>query len=145
MLKITIKSTLKNTEKKIDKKIVALNQAIHQSGLLLETAIKQDIASYPSVDTGRFLGSIESDLSKPLQASVFTRVKYAKFLEYGTSPHFILPKTKKVLAWKGGGKWFFSKGHMVRGIKPRRHFGRTANKMAPIIRAYIEGKMKEVV
>ena len=91
MLKITIKSTLKNTEKKIDKKIIALNQAIHQAGILLETAIKQDIASYPSVDTGRFLGSVQSDLSKPLRADVFTQVRYAKFLEYGTSPHFISP------------------------------------------------------
>ena len=64
-----------------------------------------------------------------------TPAKYAGFVNYGTSPHFIRPKSKKGLHWTGsmnmsisgnnislsGSKGGFSKGHMVGGIAGR-HF-----------------------
>lgn len=67
---------------------------------------------------------------------------YAKFLEFGTKAHMIRPKKGRVglngrppaLAWRKGGKGpqssfkgkfnpkqhFFSKGHRVKGIQPKR-------------------------
>ena len=144
MIKIIIKHDLKLTEKRVDAKIEALNQGIHEAGFLLEAAIKQDIASFPSVDTGRFLGSIQTDVSKPFSSTVFTNVEYAKYLEHGTSPHFIAPVNKKALRWKGGKDWFFSKGHMVSGIKPRRHFGNTSLRMKGQIIDYVENRIKSV-
>ena len=62
-----------------------------------------------------------------------TPAKYAGFVNYGTSPHFIRPKSKKALHWTGTGMMYagglmhshgyggFSKGHMVGGIAGR-HF-----------------------
>ena len=44
--------------------------------------------------------------------------RYAAFQNYGTRPHMIRPKSKKALHWDGQ---YFSKGHMVSGIKGK-HF-----------------------
>ena len=57
-----------------------------------------------------------------------TRINYAMFLEHGTRDHDIAPKNKKALRWVGGnGKFFFSKGHRVSGIKAT-HFLENAAK-----------------
>jgi len=46
------------------------------------------------------------------------RVNYGAFIHYGTSEHFIPLKNKKALRWVGGnGRYGFSKGHTVSGIK----------------------------
>lgn len=144
MIRIRVEVDLEATEKRIEEKLIALNQAVHQAAFMLVNGIKQDIAAYPSVDTGTFLNSIKADISKDYQAIVYTDISYAVFLEHGTSPHFIKPVTKKALAWKGGGQWFFSKGHMVSGIKPRRHFERVSLQMKPQILEYIEAKVKAI-
>ena len=144
MFIVSIKSNL-NELVDVDKKILStLNIAIHQAGFMLEAAIKQDIASFPSVDTGRYLNSVTTDIGIPFVARVFTEVPYAIFLEYGTSPHFVKPATKQALAWNGGGEFFFSKGHMVRGIAPRSHFSRTADFMAPEIGDFVNGELASV-
>jgi len=50
--------------------------------------------------------------------SKYGRVNYALFVEKGTKDHDISPKKKKALRWVGGnGKFAFSKGHRVKGIK----------------------------
>ena len=154
MIKIIIKHTLNKSDAKIEAKKEALNVGVHEAGFMLEKAIIKDIASYPSVDGGkpgvdeksggRFLGSVQTDINVPFQAIVYTNLSYAIFLERGTSPHFIKPSVKKALRWKKGNEWFFSKGHMVSGIKPRRHFERTSINMKPEIFAYIESKLKAV-
>lgn len=142
MIKITIKSNLDIKSKDILEKKIKLNDAIHDAGFMLEAEIKRDIASYPSVDLGRFMSSVETDNSRAFQSKVFSNVVYAKYLEFGTSSHFIKPTTKKALRWKGGKEWFFSKGHQVSGIKPRRHFGRTANKMKSLLISFVNERLK---
>jgi len=63
---------------------------------------------------------------------------YAVFLERGTRPHFVAPRRASVLVFRLGGRgpissfkaisatsrknFGFSRGHKVRGIKPRRIF-----------------------
>ena len=134
--------------KRIDEKLIALNQGVHEAGYILQDEIIQSIhgnrAEPTSVDFGFFGSNVEVDVSKPFQSIVYTNVKYAKFLEYGTSLHFITPKTKKALRWKVKNEVFFSKGHMVSGIKPRRHFGNSSIRMKPVIQQYIEEKMKAI-
>jgi len=48
---------------------------------------------------------------------------YSAYIEFGTRAHMIRPVNKKALHWKGGkgggGKDFFSKGHMVSVIVAR--------------------------
>ena len=45
-----------------------------------------------------------------------TRAPHAKFILYGTKDHRVAPKNKKALRWASGGKFFFSKGHDVKGV-----------------------------
>jgi len=84
---------LKNTEKllkNIPKKALPdVNKAIHKAGFVVEDEVKNSIAgrrSEPtSVDTGRFVNSIQTDNSKFMESRVFSTVPYSKYLEFGTS------------------------------------------------------------
>lgn len=46
----------------------------------------------------------------------------ANYQHFGTHAHWIRPRRAKVLAWRQGGRWRFSMGHRVRGIKAKRFF-----------------------
>jgi len=65
------------------------NKAIHDAGFFLEGEIKQSIAGrrveHKSVDTGTLLRSILTDNTNRLRSIVSTNVKYAKYIEYGTT------------------------------------------------------------
>lgn len=65
------------------------NAAIHEAGFFLQKEVKESIAGrrpeLASVDTGRFLGSVETDNSRKFVTRVFSDVSYAKFLEFGTT------------------------------------------------------------
>ena len=45
------------------------------------------------------------------------RAPHAIFVNAGTRDHFVAPRDKKALRWAGGGKFFFSKGHKVKGYR----------------------------
>jgi|TARA_R100001530_G_scaffold62534_3_gene45033 hypothetical protein len=97
-----------------------LNKAsdgIHQAGLFVQGEVKLSVAGEKaepmSVDTGRFLGSIETDNSKKLTSRVFSKVNYARYLEYGTSK-----------------------------IAPRKHFRNSLNRNKRKIAMFVEQKMK---
>lgn len=48
---------------------------------------------------------------------------YAIYVDQGTKPHVILPKTKKILAWRGeDGKWIYAKRVNHPGTKPTHFF-----------------------
>lgn len=68
------------------------------------THVVQDIAAdaraLVRVDTGRLKNSIEWEISG-LTGRVSTDVSYWRYVEYGTAPHVIRPKTKKALHWEG--------------------------------------------
>jgi hypothetical protein len=58
------------------------------------------------VDTGRLRGSIKTKRTLSIrgpQYTVYTNVTYAPYVENGTRPHVIRPKTKKALRFKIGG------------------------------------------
>ena len=60
--------------------------------------------------------------NKPTKGGVLTSaiespVNYASHIYYGTKAHFIRPNKASALSWVSGGTRFFSKGHMVSGIK----------------------------
>ena len=73
-----------------------VKSGLNQATIFLEGEVKQSIAGHKaeprSVDTGRFLDSVSSNVTN-FNGYVFSNVSYAKFLEYGTSrltprPHF---------------------------------------------------------
>lgn len=66
--------------------------AINKATLFMEAEVKSSIAGQrnepASVDTGRFLNSINSTITlndEQLQGMVYTIIDYAQYLEYGTS------------------------------------------------------------
>lgn len=74
----------------------------------------------PAVQTGRLQNSITKDRPGPMRRRVGTNVKYGLFLEVGTRPFTITPKTKKMLSWIGPeGDRHFAKRVNHPGIKPR--------------------------
>lgn len=76
---------LKSKNKNIDKK---LQLGINQAGIFVQGEVKSSIAGrraeYKSVDTGRFLNSIDVLTGKE-QVLVFSDLEYAKKLEFGTN------------------------------------------------------------
>jgi len=117
--RIVIRAPIEKINSKADAKLAALNEGVHQSGFMLEAEIKSSIAGQRaeprSVDTGLFLSSVNTDVSVPYQAVVYSRVPYAKYLEFGTS----------------------------RGV-PRRHFFNSAMRMKSAIAQFIKRKLADV-
>lgn len=79
-------------------------RALARKAVATETAAKQIITAEGLVDTGRYRSSIAWRLGEDgqgLYALIGSKVPYAGFIEFGTRPHVIRPKTKRALAWKG--------------------------------------------
>lgn len=78
---------LNSKEKKLKNSLVP--QGLKNAGIFLQGEVKQSIAGRKaeprSVDTGRFLNSVDTKLKGKDQAVVFSNLRYAKFLEFGTS------------------------------------------------------------
>lgn len=83
---------LKETSKYLNKKNKdfsnAVTKGLNNAAMYLQGEVKQSVAGRraepTSVDTGRFLNSINFQVGKD-NAVVFTEIEYAKFLEFGTS------------------------------------------------------------
>jgi len=71
-------------------------------------AISLEAQTIVPVDTGRLRGSINVK-REYLKKTIGTNVEYARHVEYGTSPHEIVAKNKKVLANKKKGIFFGKK------------------------------------
>ncbi len=71
------------------------------------------------------------------------RVAYPAFIIYGTKAHIIKPKRKKALRWVGkGGKFAYSKGHMVSGIKANNFILKAGEKTLDDTYARLKQKFK---
>lgn len=90
--------------------------------LLVHSSIKENLSGKVlRIDSGRLINSV--DLVSRIRTDGFdvgTNVVYGIAWEFGfTRKEFrVLPKNKKVLHWKKGGKDFFSRGHII----PAQHF-----------------------
>lgn len=78
---------LKNMNKQ---KLEAASQAILDSAFFVEGEVKEAIAGRRSplprrVDTGNYMSSVHARQLEKLSSTVESTIKYAKFLEYGTS------------------------------------------------------------
>lgn len=80
-----VKQFLKTKDNKIKKEI---QKGIVKSAVILQGEVKDSIAGRKaepiSVDTGRFLNSVEFKIGD-LNARVFSQVPYARKLEFGTN------------------------------------------------------------
>lgn len=65
--------------------------------------------------------------------------RIAHYLNDGTDPHKITPVNAQALHWEEGGKHFFSKGHVVSGIKAS-HYREKADRVIEEFLPTIQGK-----
>jgi len=79
-----VKKFLKNKDANIG---IQLKKGMVDSSVFLQGEVKQSIAGrraeHISVDTGRFLNSVEFQV-KEFEGQVFSKIPYAQKLEYGT-------------------------------------------------------------
>ena len=59
--------------------------------------------------TGTLRRSIQKRVEGAHRGVVFTDEKYAPYVEFGTRPHVITPKNRKMLAFRVGGRLVFAK------------------------------------
>jgi len=84
-----IDSTREFLKKQNINKLRQVENAMTQVALFMEGEVKQSIAGQKaeprSVDTGRFLNSVQGRNPFPLSAKISSNVPYSKHLEYGTT------------------------------------------------------------
>jgi HK97 gp10 family phage protein len=84
------------------------------------------------VDTGRLRASIKIQRKLTFRGptyTVYTNVKYAPYVEQGTRPHVIRPKTKKALKFKMGGRTVFATVVNHPGTRPQPFLGRAVREV----------------
>lgn len=75
------------------------------------------------IKTWDTLKGIRKDIRRK-KAEIYSESDISVFLEEGTKEHMIRPVQAKVLSFN----WFYSKGHMVGGIKAKHIFENALNK-----------------
>jgi hypothetical protein len=105
-----IRKMNKDLKSKLDAEIFRAANYIQQE---VQESIIGNRAETKSVDTGRFANSIKVDKIKDNEYKIFTRVPYAKHLEYGTSK-----------------------------LAPRSHFRNTKARTAKNVKALVDSAVK---
>ena len=109
------KAFLLKKNKKVNSKV---KEAMIKAGAFMDGEVKESIAGrkaeHASVDTGNFLRSVSFKASND-NATIYTDVSYAKFLEYGSSK-----------------------------LAARRHFNNSKDRNKGNIKEIISSKIKEI-
>lgn len=91
-------------------------EGLMQAGTFVQGEVKASIAGQreelTSVDTGRFLNSVDIAESGDMEVRIFSDIDYAKYLEYGTSK-----------------------------LDARQHFRNTAARVKKAVKEIIKGKL----
>lgn len=111
-----LRSYLKNIKTGVSD---GFKEGLPQAAFFVEKEVKESIAGnrkeIKSVDTGRFLNSVETSIGTT-DAVIFTTLEYSKYLEWGSSR-----------------------------ISARGHFRNTGNRNRNKIKEYFEEKIKEKI
>lgn len=81
-----------------------------------------------------FIESIDDE-----EAHIKSPAEYALYQDQGTRDHMIKPVNRKALHWDG----YFSKGHMVSGIKGKHFVDRSFEQLQPLVPGYFLKAMEE--
>ncbi|MGW6912588.1 HK97-gp10 family putative phage morphogenesis protein [Kitasatospora sp. NPDC054939] len=79
---------------------VHLDAALHRTLMRLGEDMAAEAQGLAPVNTGRLKQSIRAEV-EGLVMRVSTDVSYWRYVEYGTGPHIIRPRTKRALYWEG--------------------------------------------
>ena len=99
---------------------------------LIGNEIVNELVKACPVDTGRLKNSIQFRIDG--EDIIISMANYGENVEFGTPPHIIKPKFKKVLKWKKGGKEFFAKEVKHPGTRPQ-----------PFIRHTLHTKLSDII
>ena len=81
-----------------------------------------------------FIDSIDDE-----EAHIKSPAEYAVYQDQGTRDHMIRPVNKKALHWDG----YFSKGHMVSGIKGKHFVEQSFNELRPLAPGFFLKALEE--
>ena len=81
-----------------------------------------------------FIDSIDDE-----EAHIKSPAEYAVYQDQGTRDHMIKPVNKKALHWDG----YFSKGHMVSGIKGKHFVEQSFNELRPLAPGFFLKALEE--
>ena len=81
-----------------------------------------------------FIDSIDEE-----EAHIKSPAEYAVYQDQGTRDHMIKPVNKKALHWDG----YFSKGHMVSGIKGKHFVEQSFNELRPLAPGFFLKALEE--
>lgn len=109
-----------------------LNKAMPLIALELENSLK--LAAPVNKNTSaKNRGDLRRSINiEPTSRGVkITMVEYGKYVEFGTVPHVITPKSKKALAFQSGGKTIITKKVNHPGTRPNNFIRRTLRAKLP--------------
>jgi hypothetical protein len=121
MVKVRVKTTdLDRTFRAIPEEFdKEMESAFEECGKAIVEEAQKAYRKNFLVITGQAIGAIEVKkvTEKKVEVGLDTKVKHAIYLHEGTKAHWIEPVEAEALHWTQYGKHFFSKGHIVSGIK----------------------------
>ena len=89
------------------------SEALVQAVSVRLEAVCQEVADYARQiaprRTGQYAASITVEQEGPLRFAIRAGAPYAAIIEYGSMPHFIFPRTAKVLRFEVDGDVVFTK------------------------------------
>jgi hypothetical protein len=120
-----------------------MTKAIRYSAALIQ---RHAIEESP-IDTGQLRSSINIRFLQDA-AVVSTGVKHALYVHegtgiYGPRKQPLRPRTKKVLAWRSGGRWHFARS--VKGMRANPFMERAAKRSTPGVQAAFDAAIKRVI
>jgi len=106
--------------------------------------LQNELKKAAPVDTGRLRNSIKVTISGKDQLDIFM-VEYWKYIEFGTNPHVIRPKSKEALRFESGKKQRLG----TPGATPKNTFAKKVmhpgTRPFPFIRTTLFTKLPDIV
>ena len=120
-----------------------IQEALDKALPAIARRMQNELMLVAPVSTGRLKNSIK--VKSTTEGIIIAMVDYAKFVEFGTLPHIIKPKSKKALKFEIGKKARLEgtkKGKDIVFAKEVHHPGTRPN---PFIRNTIQNKLKKII
>ena len=121
------------------------NKALAATAVKVEKYAEQQAARHNK--TGALVGSLKTVRLPGGSWEIYHDPRiapHALFVHWGTKPHVIRPKNKKVLRWAAGGRFHFAKQVNHPGTKADPWFTRAAAMVPSIFKAEVERRIAQL-
>lgn len=135
-----ILAALKSTPERTVKEIT---EAISKATLTIHSSAQREAPVNKNTGGGNLRQSIRYRLAR-LQGIVEVNANYAAHVEFGTKPHTIIPRTKKVLANRRTGQFFGKVVHHP-GTKANPFLQRAFQRSSDKIRSIFNDAMEKIL